>query len=233
LLHRVMIEAMLFDVDGTLIDSNYSHVLAWRDAFKSIDKDVSPEQIFPQMGKGGDQLLPVFLSAEEIERHGKRLREVHSEIYLERYLPQVKPFPRVRELFERLRADGIRIVLASSAKKSELEGPLGELRIDDLIEATTSADEVDHSKPCPDVFAAALQKLGNVQPADALVVGDTPYDAQAAAKVCLQTIAFLSGGFREADLRSAPGVIAVYRDPADLLQRYNESPLAQRARKVA
>jgi HAD superfamily hydrolase (TIGR01509 family) len=177
------------------------------------------------MGKGGDQLIPVFCTPDEVERFGKALEHLRLEIFKRDYLPRVRPFPGVRELFERIKSDGKRIVLASSSKEEEVKKHIEILKVTELIDAFTSADDAEHSKPCPDIFKAALARLGNVGPDGAIAVGDTPYDAQAASKLGMKTIGVLTGGFPEEKLR-ANGVIAVYRDVADLLEHYDESPLA-------
>jgi HAD superfamily hydrolase (TIGR01509 family) len=220
-----LIKAVIFDVDGTLVDSNDFHIAAWQEAFRCYGKELTYRELHSQMGKGGDQLMPVFLSREELELFGSELEKLRVDLFTRKYLPRVKPFPKVRELFQRIKADELRIALASSAKKEELEGHMKNLRIEDLVDAFTSADDVQRSKPCPDVFQVALRRLGDVAPEEAIVVGDTPYDAIAARNAGMKAIGVLSGGFSEDSLR-AHGVIAVYRDVADLLEHYDESPLA-------
>ena len=220
-----MPKAVIFDVDGTLIDSVDLHAKAWQDAFRDYGHEIEFDEIRGQIGKGGDQLMPVFLDPAELDAKGEELESHRGRILKERYLPEVVAFPRVRELFERLRADGKRIVLASSAKADELEKYKQLARIEDLIEAETSSDDAEKSKPHPDIFLAALQRLGDIGPEDAIVVGDTPYDAEAAGKAGLRTVGVLCGGFPERVLREA-GCVAIYKDPADLLARYEQSPLA-------
>ena len=215
--------AAIFDIDGTLLDSVDLHAEAWREVFERHGKAVPLAEIRPQIGKGGDQLLPVFFSDEEIKRFGKEMESERSRLFKEKMLAQVRPFPDVRALFERLHADGCRIVLASSAKEDEVDVYAKILGIQDLIEAGTSTDDASKSKPHPDIFQAALDKLGDVSPDEALAVGDTPYDVEAAGKIAIRTIAVLCGGFPEDDLRRA-GALAVYEDPADLLERYEDSP---------
>jgi HAD superfamily hydrolase (TIGR01509 family) len=166
--------------------------------------------------------MPVFLSPEELERFGDALEKYRGELFKKQYLPGVRAFPRVRELFERIRADGRRIALASSAKEDEVKIYKKLANIEDLIEEQTSADDAERSKPHPDIFEAALERLGDVGPQEALVVGDTPYDAQAAGKLGVRTLGLLCGGFPEADLRAA-GCVEIYKDPADLLARYEAS----------
>lgn len=221
-----MIKAVIFDVDGTLVDSNDLHVEAWREAFRCYGKELSFEDVHGQMGKGGDQLMPVFCSEEELGRFGEELERKRVELFKSDYLPRVRPFPRVRELFERVRAEGLQIALASSAKGEELERHKRSMGVEDLLEAATSADDAERSKPHPDIFEAALAGLKDVRPGEAVVVGDTPYDAEAASKAGMRTVAILSGGFDEETLREA-GAVAVYRDVSDLLERFDASPLAR------
>jgi HAD superfamily hydrolase (TIGR01509 family) len=220
-----MAEAVIFDVDGTLVDSVALHAQAWVDAFRDFGHAVTFEEARRQIGKGGDQLLPVFLDRAEIEARGEALEKHRGEILKSRYLPRIEPFPGVRALFERLIADGRRVALASSAKEDELAHYKRIAGIDDLVQVETSSDDAERSKPYPDIFQAALARLGKIDPATAVVVGDTPYDAEAAAKAGLATVGLTCGGWSEAELRQA-GCVAVYRDPADLLARYEGSPLA-------
>lgn len=220
-----MLKAVIFDVDGTLIDSVDIHAQAWVDAFQEFGHDIKFDAVRGQIGKGGDQLMPVFLSKEELDAKGDKLNERRGEILKERYLPKIKPFADVRALFERIRADGTRIVLASSAKADELKTYKKIANIEDLTDAETSSDDVEKSKPEPDIFLAALSKLGDVGPDEVIVVGDTPYDAEAAAKAGLRTIGVLCGGFSEDSLREAQ-CIAIYQGPTDLLTQYDCSPLA-------
>lgn len=220
-----MPKAVIFDVDGTLIDSVDLHARAWQDAFRDYGHSIAFDDIRGQIGKGGDQLMPVFLDPAELEQKGEDLERHRGRILKERYLSQVVAFPKVRDLFERLRADGTRVVLASSAKGDELERYKQLARIEDLIDGETSSDDAEKSKPHPDIFQAALRRLGDIRPEDAVVVGDTPYDAEAAGKAGLRTVGLLCGGFPEQSLRDA-GCIAIYKDPADLLAQYERSPLA-------
>jgi HAD superfamily hydrolase (TIGR01509 family) len=221
-----MPKAVIFDVDGTLVDSVDLHARAWVDAFRDFGHEVGFEEVRGQIGKGGDQLMPVFLSEEEIEEKGEALEKHRGQVMKERYLPQITAFPQVRELFERLLADGKRIALASSAKEDELAKYKKVAQIEDLIDAETSSDDAEKSKPHPDIFEAAMKRLGDVRPEDVVVVGDTPYDAEAAGKAGLRTIGVLCGGFPEQSLREA-GCIAIYKDPADLLAQYDRSALAE------
>ena len=222
-----MIKAVIFDVDGTLVDSVDLHARAWQEAFAHFGRHFDFERVRYQIGKGGDQLMPVFLSEKELEEFGEELEEYRGELFKREYLPRVKSFPAVRELFRRVKDEGLKVALASSAKGDELKTYKKLARIEDLVEEETSADDAEKSKPHPDIFEAALEQLGDVQPSEAVVVGDTPYDAQAAGKAGLKTVGLLSGGFPEEDLRAA-GCDPVYRDAADLLANYDTSPLARR-----
>ncbi len=222
-----MPKAVIFDVDGTLVDSVDLHARAWQDAFRDFGHEFDFQEIRSQIGKGGDQLLPVFLAEGEVRKRGEALEEHRAQIFKERYLSQVTAFPGVRPLFERLLADGKRIALASSAKGEELQYYKKTAQIDDLIDTETSSDDAEKSKPHPDIFEAALQRLGDIGAERVVVIGDTPYDAEAASKAGLRTVGVLCGGWPEAELRRA-GCIAVFKDPADLLAQYDRSPLASR-----
>ncbi|HEY2615223.1 MAG TPA: HAD family phosphatase [Chthoniobacterales bacterium] len=221
-----MIRAAIFDLDGTLVDSNELHVEAWHETFLHFGKEIPREELRAQIGKGGDQYLPVFLSERELRQFGEEADELRGKIFKDKYLSRVRPFPRVRELLERVRGDGKKIALASSGKADEVAHYQKLARIEGLVDSQTTMDEVAHSKPKPDVFIAALRKLGNLPPDEAIAIGDTPYDIEAAKKINLATIALLCGGFSEDDLR-AEGAVAIFRDPEDLFERYYQSPLAR------
>jgi len=223
-----MLKAVLFDVDGTLVDSNDLHAAAWQDAFREFGHEVALGAIRKQIGKGGDTLLPVFVSRQEVKSHGEKMIERYAAILKERYLGQAKPFPHVPELLMHIRKDGLRIALASSAKKEMLESLKKIAKIEGLTDIDTTSDDAEASKPNPDIFEATMKRLGDVVPGEAIVVGDTPYDVQAATKAGLRTIGLTCGGWAEAELIEA-GCIAVYRDPADLLANYDSSALAAKA----
>ncbi|HYF55893.1 MAG TPA: HAD family hydrolase [Salinarimonas sp.] len=216
-----MIRAILFDVDGTLVDSNECHVRAWLDAFAHFGIDAGADDIRGQIGKGGDQLKPVFMTPEDIEARGEEVDAWRSERFRAVHQPRVRAFPGVRSLFERLKADGRRIVIATSSSPEELEHSLAVANVADLVDATTSRGDVEHTKPAGDIFRAALAKVPDLTPRQARVVGDTPYDAIAAAKAGLDTIGLLCGGFSRADLEGA-GCVAIARDPEELMARYAE-----------
>ncbi len=215
--------AVIFDVDGTLVDSVDLHAESWRRVLGEFGHDVPFADVRAQIGKGGDELLKVFLSPDEIERDGKKLEERRGTLFKEEYLSQVRPFPGVRGLFEHLIARGHRIALGSSGKEDEVEHHKKLCGIEDLDLVQTTSEDAEKSKPHPDIFQAALKKLG-VGPEEAVAVGDTPYDASAAGKAGTTAVGVLSGGFPADGLREA-GCVALYDGPADLLAQYERSPL--------
>ena len=217
--------AVIFDVDGTLVDTVDAHARAWQQAFGEHGHAIGFEAIRAQIGKGGDQLMPVFLDAGELDAVGEALEQRRGAIFRERYLAGVQAFGGVRALFERLRDAGVQVALASSAKGEELEAYKRIAGIADLTEVQTTSEDAEKSKPHPDIFEAALSRLPGIAKADIIVVGDTPYDAEAASRAGLRCIGVLSGGFAEADLRRA-GCIAIFGDAAELLARFEQSPLA-------
>jgi HAD superfamily hydrolase (TIGR01509 family) len=218
------IKAVLFDIDGTLVDSNDLHVLAWRHAFRRIGVAFSPEVIHAQIGKGGDMLIPALLPGVD-EKTQEDLDDAHGEIFKQHFISQVRPFPGARDLLARVRDAGRQVVLASSSSRSDVDFYLDLLDARDLVTATTSADDVEKSKPAPDIFASALNKVALLGPAEAMVVGDTPYDVEAARKCGIATIAVRSGKFPDESLSNA-GAVAIYDDVEALLRDYSRSPLA-------
>ena len=218
-----MVQNVIFDVDGTLVDSVDEHAEAWRRAFLEFGRDVPFAHVRSQIGKGADQLIPVFFNDEELAQFGKELEEHRGQLFLKEFLPKVRAFPKVRELFQRLRKEGYHLALASSAKEEELKQYVKLCRLQGLYEETTSKDEVDKSKPHPDIFQVALKRLGSPEPSATVVVGDTPYDALAAGKLNLPTVGMLCGGFPPDDLRAA-GCRVLIKDPAELLARLEASP---------
>ena len=219
-----MIRAAIFDLDGTLVDSNDLHAEAWQEAFRHFGKEIPLRELRRQIGKGGDQYLPVFLSPAEMQAFGEELNTFRGDLFKKKYLKRVQAFPKVRELFEQVCAGGKRIALASSGNADEIVHYVELAHIGDLIDARTTKTEVRHSKPEPDVFLATLRQL-QLSAEEAIVIGDTPFDVQAAKKSRMRTIALLCGGFSEDELR-ASGAVAIYRDAADLLESYQRSPLA-------
>lgn len=216
-----MIRAVLFDLDGTLIDSNEAHVAVWEQVFAEAGHPIDAATIRGQIGKGGDQLVPTLLPGttdDEIER----LSDRHGELFKADHLDRVQPFPDSRALLERVDNAGKTVVLASSASKAELDHYVDLLDAKALIDAGTSIDDVETSKPAPDIFGTALKKAG-VAADEAIAVGDTPWDIEAAGKAGIATVALRSGGFSDDTLADA---VAIYDDAAALLAGFATSPLA-------
>ncbi len=222
-----MIKAVIFDIDGTLIDSVDAHAEAWQKAFAKFGKDIKFYELRRQVGKGGDQFLPVFLTEKEIKEFGKDVEELRGEIFKKEYLPKIKPFPRVRELFQKIKADGKNIALASSSNEEEVESYKEIANIADLIEEQTSTDDAEKSKPFPDIFQAAMGKLKGVKTNEAVIIGDTAYDAEAATKARIKVVGVLSGGWSRSELVKT-GCAEVYEDVAEILKDYKKTALNEK-----
>jgi phosphoglycolate phosphatase-like HAD superfamily hydrolase len=218
------VEAVLFDIDGTLVDSNEQHVNAWGFAFREEGHPQELDDIRAQIGKGGDLLVPELLPDVD-EAIRKRISERHGDHFKDIYLDNVRAFEGAAELIGRVHASGRKVVLASSAKQNELKHYVVLLGVKSLIAATTSIDGVETSKPEPDIFGVALEKVG-VAASNALVVGDTIYDVDAALRAGVATVGVTSGPFDEQQLKDA-GAIAVFADVASILREYDQSPLAR------
>ncbi|WP_174298523.1 HAD family hydrolase [Sphingomonas bacterium] len=219
------IKAVLFDIDGTLVDSNDLHVLAWQEAFAAVGAKFDRQRIHDQIGKGTDMLVPALLPYADAATQ-EALGEAHGAIFKAKFIDRVRPFHRAHDLLAHARSLGQRVALASSAAKAELDHYLDLLDARELVEVTTSSDDVRQTKPAPDIFATALSKLIDVDPSEAFVVGDTPYDVEAALKAGIAAIAVRSGKFSDDVLRQA-GAAAVYNDAAALLAHYGSSPLGR------
>ena len=204
-----------FDLDGTLVDSNEAHVETWDLAFRHFGKEFSRGQLRAQIGKGSDQYLPIFLTPAELKKFGNDLDEYRTKLFKEDYLGQIKPFPKVRQLFEYLKEAGKRLMLVTSGKESETKHYLKLLGIERLIVGSISADDADRSKPAPDLFQVALKK-SSASPRKSVAVGDTRFDMEAAGKANIEAVGFLCGGKPPEELRAA-GASEIYRDPSDLL----------------
>jgi HAD superfamily hydrolase (TIGR01509 family) len=214
-----VIGAVIFDVDGTLVDTVDLHTAAWQRAFRKFGVELAHDAIRGQIGKGGDNLIPDLLPRELAERCHGEIEEYRSELFQRDYLPRAAPFPGVRALFERIVSDGRKVVLASSAKQAELEYHRNLIGASDLFHAATAKDDVEHSKPCPDIFEAALGKVKPLGPGEVVVIGDSPWDMKAAAKLGIRAIGVRCGGFAEEELLEV-GAAAIYGGPQDLIDRY-------------
>lgn len=217
-------KAVFFDIDGTLVDSNDHHVSAWQEAFSQEGFQFDRATIHDQIGKGADMLIPSLLpDSDEVTR--ERLREAHSAIFQGECLKNVKPFPAARDLLARVHAEGKRVLLASSASEDEVKHYLALLDARETVFATTTAADVEHTKPAADIFAAALKKAEPLTADEVIVLGDTPYDVEAARRCGINAVGLLSGKFTEEALQKA-GAIAVYENVSALLNSYEASPLA-------
>jgi HAD superfamily hydrolase (TIGR01509 family) len=220
-----MIEALLCDIDGTLVESNWLHAEAWQNAFAAIGIQLDREDVRRQIGKGGDELIPVYVTWWKRRHVEGPLKNYRKFIFQQDYFSKVKALPGARELLIRAKEAGIRIALASSADKDDLQVYKGLLGIQELVEKETSANDADRSKPHPDIFVAALERL-NVRPNKCLALGDTPYDAEAAGLAGIRTIGVTTGGWSRTELMDA-GCIEVYESVAELFQRFESSALVR------
>jgi len=221
----MVLSGVLLDIDGTLVSSNDAHAHAWVEAFADYGYDLPYERVRPMIGMGSDHIVPMlFPDLSKEEDPGKSIVSHRRDIMLQKYAPNLSPTQGSRELVQKLQNAGLKVIVATSASDRELENLLKAAQVNDLLDEFTTADEVGKSKPEPDIVKAALSKIQ--LPADQTVMlADTPYDIEAAGKVGVGVIAFRSGGFSDEDLA---GAIAIYDDPADLLEHYDESLLGQR-----
>jgi len=219
-----MLKAVIFDIDGTLVDSVEAHARSWQQTFEKFGKLVSLEDVLKEIGKGSDQMLPDYFDPEQLERFGKEMDEHKAKLFKREFLPHIRPFPRVRELLLRIHTDGRKIALASSGSRDDMNHYKRLMNVEDLVEEGSSGDDVKRSKPHPDIFAAALKSL-KLEAHEAVAVGDTPYDAIAANKINLRTVG-IAGFWNDAQLRES-GCIEIFKSPADLLEHYDQSALAE------
>lgn len=196
------LQALLFDIDGTLIDSNDKHAQCWVDAFAHFGKDVPWDVIRSQIGKGGDLLVPDTLNAREMRELGDALKKYRGELWKRDYMESVQPFPGAVDALHDLDGRGVKIAFASSSNADEVEYYVELLGVDDLLKGTTSKKDAKHSKPYPEIFEAALERVKG-DPARTLVVGDTPYDILAAHRIAVAIAAVRCGGFPEESLKKA------------------------------
>ena len=212
---------MIFDIDGTLVDSNDAHAQSWADTFAEAGYDVPFDVVRPLIGMGADKLLPKTIGVKHDSEAGKKLIKRRSEIFRKKYLPTLRPLEGSRALVLRVRADGLKAIVATSAKDEELEGLLKAAGVADLMEEKATASDAKRSKPDPDIVEAAIEASG-ISPRNLVMIGDTPYDIEAATRAKVRTIAFRSGGWSDAHLR---GAVEIYGGPADLLAHYDSSLL--------
>ena len=220
----VPIEAVLLDIDGTLLDSNDAHAQAWSDALREAGYDIGSEVVRPLVGMGSDKLVPELTGIDAESEGGKRLVERRKEIFAKEYLPAIRPFPNATDLLDKFRSDGLKLVVATSASDDELTGLLEALGDKSLLEDATSSTDADRSKPDPDIIHAAVSKAG-ASAAACVMLGDTPYDVEAATKAGVAIIALRCGGWGDDALA---GAAEVRDDPKEVLEKYGETLIGRR-----
>lgn len=218
-----MIRAVLLDVDGTLVDSNDAHARAWVDAFVQEGIAVRPDAVRRAIGMGGDKLVPAVSGVDPDSPTGRRLAERRRAIFRDRYLPDIQPLRDAAALVGALRRRGLTPTVASSAHRDELRQLLAIAGTPSLLDEAATSDDADGSKPDPDIVQAALAHAG-VTPREAIMVGDTPYDVEAARRAGVGAVAVRSGGWSDADLA---GALAIYDGPWDLLAHLAGSPIVR------
>jgi HAD superfamily hydrolase (TIGR01549 family) len=216
------VRGVILDVDGTLIDSNDAHAHAWVEVLAEAGLRVEYKKVRRLIGMGGDKLLPAVTGIEKDSEQGQKIAERRRELFMTHYLSSIKPFPETRHLLERMREAGLELVVASSAEGEELESLLEIAGVEDLVEARASSSDAKQSKPDPDIVHAAIQRIESGA-GELIMLGDTPYDIEAATKAGVRIVALRSGGWMDEDLE---GAIAIYQDPADLLTHFADSPFA-------
>ena len=211
----------MLDIDGTLVDSNDANARAWMEALQAHGIEVNYIKLREGVGMGGDNFLPKLAHLDAESEQGKAISQTRAEIMKSKYMPKLQGFPQVKELLARLHDDGLKLVVATSAKPDEAEILLKLTGASELIDEIATTEDAKNSKPDPDILHAALQKSG-LSADEVVMLGDTPYDVEAAQKAGIRSIGVRCGGWSAPDLK---GALAVYNDPADLLAHYTESPL--------
>jgi HAD superfamily hydrolase (TIGR01509 family) len=221
-----LLQGVIFDIDGTLVDSNDAHAQSWVDTFAEAGYDVPFEAVRPLIGMGADKLLPKTIGIRHDSKEGKQLSKHRSEIFRKKYLPNLRPLDGSRTLVLRIRSEGLKAIVATSAKDEELNGLLEAAEVADLMEEKATASDAKRSKPDPDIVEAAIDESG-ISPRNLVMIGDTPYDIEAATKAKVRTIAFRSGGWTDEALE---GAVEIYDGPADLLAHYDSSLISRESR---
>lgn len=224
------LRTVLLDIDGTLIDSNDAHARAWVDSLRAHGYVVPFEQVRPLIGMGGDKVLPELTGLDPESGEAERMGKTRSELFLKRELPTLQPTRGARALLEHMLDVGFELVVATSAKMDEVRALLEQAGVSDLIELASSADDAERSKPDPDIVQAALRMSGSGA-AHSAMIGDTPYDVEAATRARVPAIALRCGGWW--DDAALGRATAIYDDPADLLAHFGESPLGRAVRVTA
>lgn len=216
------IRAVLFDIDGTLLDSNDAHAHAWLDSLRGHGRNVPFEKLRSKIGMGGDKLLSEIAAIDHASVEGISISERRGMIFKAHYLPDLGPFHGARVLVDRLRSRGLTCAAVSSASANDIADLLRAAGVADLIDVVVSGDDADQSKPSPDLIEIALDRV-DVTPAEALLIGDSPYDVEAGERAGVPVVALRCGGWSDTDLA---GAIAIYDDPAALSSELDRSPLA-------
>ena len=216
-----MLKGVIFDIDGTLVDSNDAHAQSWVETFAEAGYDVPFEKVRPLIGMGGDKLLPKTIGISRDSAEGKKLGERRGKIFQSKYLPRLQALPGARDLVLRVKRDGLKAIVATSAKDDELKGLLKAAHVEDLMEEKATASDAKRSKPDPDIVEAAVEESGT-SAKHLVMIGDTPYDIEAATKAGVRAIGFLSGGWSREALK---GAAEIYEGPSDLLAHYDSSLL--------
>jgi HAD superfamily hydrolase (TIGR01509 family) len=220
------LKAVLLDIDGTLLDSNSFHAESWVRTLQHFGYNATFDAVVKQIGKGGEYLLPNFVPPDKLRSQEKEINAFRKSLFHREYIDRIVPFADARRLLELMRKQHLRIAVATSSEKDDLEVFKTLLKIHDLVEEEATSDDAEKPKPEPDIFQAALNFLGGA-PSEALALGDTPWDVEAAGKAGISTVAVQSGGWRKEQLRDA-GAIAVYADVADIVRNFEQSPFARR-----
>lgn len=215
-----MIKAAIIDIDGTLLDSNHAHALAWQEAFIVNDINIEYSKIRSHIGMGADKLIPKLANITYQSNIGQNIAQKQDEIYTTSFLPHVKPFPCVRELLLKMKNYKLNLIAASSSKKVHLESALSILSVEDILTVYISADDVKASKPDPDMIVVALKKL-HCSPEEALMLGDSPFDIEATKKANVEIVVLRCGGWTDEQLT---GALKIYDDPRDLYLNFENSP---------
>ncbi len=224
------IHGVILDVGGTLVESNDARAHAWVEALAERGHSVPFERIRPLIGIGGDRLLQaVAPGVSPRSAEGRRLLRRVGELFVERHAQGLRGTPGARALVERMREEGLRLVVASDAEPSEVEALLRAAGVDDLLDERFTAADLEHSPPLLDLVELARCKIG-LAPQSGMMLADTPYDIEAAARAGMRTIALRCGGYGDRDLT---GAVRIYDTPADLLAAFDTSPLHKAARPVA
>src|SRR5918911_2720162 len=217
-----MADTAILDIDGTLVDTNYQHAVAWYRAFRQNDIVLPVWRIHRHIGMGGDQVIAALTDEETDDEKGEDIRAAEKTLYMA-MIEEVEPFEGARELIKRLKDAGKTVVMASSAKDTEVDHYLDLLDARELADDWTTSADVEATKPEPDLVRAALDK-GDTDASDAVMLGDTPWDCEAASRAGVATVALLTGGFSEQELTEA-GAVAVFESISELIERVGETPL--------